>query len=166
MTTRNPRVLESLRKVEIFAGLADEELMMVAELCHAMRAPASKTIFSEGDEGSEIYIILDGCVRVMINTRRPDGEVTLSTINSLYSGQCFGEMTLLSSAPRSATISAAEPTTLLVMNEADFRALSDTHPRIGYCVVRNLAHDLAYKLRASNLLLRGNIRWQRGELGR
>ena len=38
--------------------------------------------------------------------------------------------------------------------------------RDGYRVIRNLAQDLAYKLRSSNLLLRGNIRWQRGELGR
>jgi len=36
----------------------------------------------------------------------------------------------------------------------------------GYVVIRNLAQDLAYKLRSSNLLLRGNIRWQRGELGK
>lgn len=160
------RVIDNLRRVEIFAGLSDEELLHVADLCRAVRAPSGKVIFNEGDEGAEMYIIHEGSVRVMINTRTPDGSVAPSTINMLYSGQCFGEMILLNSASRSATISAAAPTTLIVIREDDFRNLCESNPRIGYQVIRNLAQDLAYKLRSSNLLLRGNIRWQRGELGK
>ena len=158
------RVIENLRRVEIFAGLSDDELLQVAALCTAVRAPAGKTIFKEGDEGDEMYIIHEGSVRVMINTRTPDGHVAPSTINVLYSGQCFGEMVLLNSGSRSATIAAVDPTTLIVIHEPDFRALCEANPRIGYCVIRNLAQDLAYKLRSSNLLLRGNIRWQHREL--
>jgi CRP-like cAMP-binding protein len=94
----------------------------------------------------------------MINTRKPDGTFTPSTINMLYKGQCFGEMILLNSAVRSATVVAAEATTLIVIREPEFRRLCDANPRIGYVVIRNLAQDLAYKLRSSNLLLRGNIR--------
>ena len=160
------RVIDNLRRVEIFAGLSDEELLHVADLCKALRVPAGKAIFNEGDEGAELYVIHSGSVRVMINTRSPDGTVAPSTINMLYSGQCFGEMILLDSASRSATVVAAEPTTLIVIREPDFRNLCEANPRIGYRVIRNLAQDLAYKLRSSNLLLRGNIRWQRGELGR
>jgi CRP-like cAMP-binding protein len=160
------RVIDNLRRVEIFAGLTDEELLRVADLCKAVRVPAGKVIFEEGDEGTELFIIHEGSVRVMINTRTPDGNVAPSTINMLYSGQCFGEMILLNSASRSATISAASPTTLIVIGEPGFRSLCEANPRIGYRVIRNLAQDLAYKLRSSNLLLRGNIRWQRGELGK
>ena len=160
------RVIDNLRRVEIFAGLSDEELLKVADLCKAVRVPAGRTIFNEGDEGGELYIIYEGSVRVMINTRTPDGTVSLSTINMLYSGQCFGEMTLLNNASRSATVVAVDAATLIVICEADFRNLCEANPRIGYYVIRNLAQDLSYKLRSSNLLLRGNIRWQRGELGR
>jgi len=162
----NTRVIDNLRRVEIFAGLSDDELLQVADLCKAVRAPAGAIIFNEGDEGAELFIIHEGSVRVMINTRTPDGTVAPSTINMLYSGQCFGEMILLNSAARSATIAAASPTTLIVIREPDFRNLCESNPRIGYRVIRNLAQDLAYKLRSSNLLLRGNIRWQRGELGK
>ena len=84
----------------------------------------------------------------------------------LYSGQCFGELVLLGGIARSATITTAEPTTFIVIRQSDFHMLCDTSPRIGYIVMRNLAQDLAYKLRSSNLLLRGDIRWQSGELGR
>ena len=159
------QLLDKLRRAELFHGLLDEELTRVAEVCQALRVAAGQTIFNEGDEGSELYIIYEGSVRVMINTRRPDGTAAPSTINMLYTGQCFGEMILLNSALRSATVVAAEPTTLIIMRETDFRALCESSPRIGYLVIRNLAQDLAYKLRSSNLLLRGNIRWQRGELG-
>jgi CRP/FNR family cyclic AMP-dependent transcriptional regulator len=162
----NARVIDNLRRVEIFAGLNDEELLKVAELCKAMRVPASQTIFNEGDGGDELYIIHEGSVRVMINTRTPEGTVAPSTINLLYAGQCFGEMILLNSAVRSATVVAVDQSTLIVIREPEFRALCDANPRIGYVVIRNLAHDLAYKLRSSNLLLRGNIRWQHGELGK
>lgn len=160
------RVIDNLRRVEIFAGLTDEELLLVADLCKALRVPANKTIFNEGDDGDELYVIHEGCVRVMINTRAPDGNVALSTINMLYTGQCFGEMVLLNGALRSATVVSTEPTTLIVIREPEFRSLCEANPRIGYYVIRNLAQDLAYKLRSSNLLLRGNIRWQGGELGR
>ena len=162
----NTRVIDNLRRAEIFAGLIDEELLMVADLCKAVRVPAGKAVFNEGDEGDELFIIHEGSVRVMINTRSPDGTFAPSTINMLYKGQCFGEMILLNSAVRSATVVAADSATLIVIREPDFRQLCDSNPRIGYVVIRNLAQDLAYKLRSSNLLLRGNIRWQHGELGK
>jgi CRP/FNR family transcriptional regulator, cyclic AMP receptor protein len=154
----NTRVIDNLRRAEIFAGLLDEELLKVADLCKALRVVAGKAVFNEGDGGDELFIIHEGSVRVMINTRKPDGSFTPSTINMLYKGQCFGEMILLNSAVRSATVVAAEPATLIVIREPEFRRLCDANPRIGYVVIRNLAQDLAYKLRSSNLLLRGNIR--------
>ena len=162
----NSRVIDNLRRVEIFSGLTDEELLKVAGLCKAVRAPAGKTIFQEGDGGDEMYVIHEGSVRVMINTRTSDGSVAPSTIHMLHAGQCFGEMILLDNATRSATVVSTDLSTLIVIREPDFRALCESNPRIGYVVIRNLAQDLAYKLRSSNLLLRGNIRWQRGELGK
>ena len=159
-------VVEHLRRVEIFGGLSDEELLQVAALCKVRRVGAGQAVFNEGDDGEELYIIHEGCVRVSLNTRAPQGGMAPSTINMLYSGQSFGEMVLLGGATRSATVSAVDPCVLLVLKERDFASLCDRNPRIGYRVMRNMASDLSYKLRSSNLLLRGNIRWQQGELGR
>jgi CRP-like cAMP-binding protein len=161
MTTR---VIENLRKAEVFAGLSDEELVQVAQICKALRVPAGRTLFNEGDDGDEMYVIHDGSVRVMINARAADGGVTPSTINTLHDGQCFGEVGLLSASLRTATVAAVDQTTLIVLREPDFRALCERSPRIGYLVMRNIAQDLVYKLNSSNLLLRGNIRWRGDEL--
>jgi CRP-like cAMP-binding protein len=159
-------VVDHLRRVEVFSGLSDEELLQVATTCKGRRVPAGATVFREGDDGDEMMVLLDGCVRVSINTRLNDGAMSPSTINMLYTGQSFGEMVLLGGATRSATVTCVDPCTILVIKERDFAALCERNPRIGYRVMRNMAGDLAYKLRSSNLLLRGNIRWQQGELGK
>ncbi len=159
-------VIEYLRRVEVFGGLSDEELLQVATVCKPRRVGAGQVVFEEGADGDELMIILDGCVRVSLNTRLPQGTVAASTINMLYSGQSFGEMVLLGGATRSATVTCVDPCKLLVIRERDFAAVCERNPRIGYRVMRNMASDLAYKLRSSNLLLRGNIRWQQGELGK
>lgn len=162
----NKSVVENLRRVELLSGLSDEELLQIATICKVRRLAGGQHVFNEGDEGDELFVIHEGCVRIVINTRGPDGTFTPSTINLLYSGQSFGEMVLLGGATRSATVICVDPCVLLVIPERDFAALCERNPRIGYLVMRNMAADLAYKLRSSNLLLRGNIRWQQGELGK
>lgn len=159
-------VVDHLRRIEIFSGLSDEELLQLAGSCKPRRLAAGAIVFEEGDDGDELMILLNGCVRVSITTRLPDGSFSASTINMLYAGQSFGEMVLLGGATRSATVTTVETSTLLVIRERDFALICERNPRIGYRVMRNMASDLAYKLRSSNLLLRGNIRWQQGELGK
>lgn len=162
----NSKVMSDLRRVDIFNNLSDSELLQIASLCRVWNVPAGQLIFNEGEDGDELFVIQEGCVRVSITTRGPDDTLTTGTINMLYAGQSFGEMVLLDGTTRSATVTSEEPCVLLVIKECDFATLCDSNPRIGYHVARNLACDLAYKLRSSNLLLRGHIRWQHGELAR
>ncbi|MBX0327890.1 cyclic nucleotide-binding domain-containing protein [Oscillochloris sp. ZM17-4] len=159
-------IVEHLRRVEVFGGLTDEETLQIATLCRVQKMGAGQVVFDEGDDGDELIIIMEGCVRVSLITRSSQGAMTPSTINMLYGGQSFGEMVLLGGATRSATVTCVDPCVFLVIKEREFAALCDRNPRIGYKVMRNMASDLSYKLRSSNLLLRGNIRWQAGELGR
>jgi CRP-like cAMP-binding protein len=159
-------IVEHLRRVEIFGSLTDEDMLQLASLCRVQKTGANQAVFNEGDDGDELMIIMEGCVRVSLMTRSSQGAMTPSTINMLYSGQSFGEMVLLGGATRSATVTCVDPCVFLVIQEREFAALCEKNPRIGYKVMRNLASDLSYKLRSSNLLLRGNIRWQAGELGR
>jgi CRP-like cAMP-binding protein len=159
-------VVEHLRRVEIFAGLSDEDTLQLASLCKVRKQGAAQVVFNEGDDGDELLIIMEGCIRISINTRSAQGAMAPSTINMLYAGQSFGEMVLLGGATRSATVTCVDPCVFLVIKEREFAALCEHSPRIGYRVMRNMAADLSYKLRSSNLLLRGNIRWQAGELGR
>ncbi len=159
-------VVDYLRRVEIFSGMTDDDTLQLAGLCRVQKMGANQVVFNEGDDGDELIIIMEGCVRVSLITRSAQGAMIPSTINMLYGGQSFGEMVLLGGATRSATVTCVDACVFLVIRERDFASLCERNPRIGYKVMRNMASDLSYKLRSSNLLLRGNIRWQAGELGR
>lgn len=152
------RIIDAMRKIEILRGLSDQDLLRVADVCRAIRVPAGKTIFKEGDEGSEMYLIHEGRVRVVINSSRSDGSVASSTINILHANQCFGELIILNSGLRAATVVSIEPTILIVLGAAQFRQLCKLHPQIGYCMIYNLAQDLTTNLRMATLLLHGNVR--------
>lgn len=156
--------MDSLRNVHIFRNLDNSDLILLARQCTFWKVAPGHVIFEEGDDGDRLYIIHDGTVQVAIATRRPDGQIAPSTINVLTKGQSFGEMVLLDGVTRSATVTALDPALLLVLRKVDFDRLCTDYPHIGYTIMRQIASDLAYKLRASNLLLRGQIRWQHNEL--
>jgi CRP-like cAMP-binding protein len=160
------QVIENLRRVQIFSRLDDNELLQLAAQCKVWKVAANHVIFREGDDGEQLFIIQEGRVRVSLNTRGHDGTPTQGTINTLNTGQSFGELVLLDGKTRTATVATLEPSVLLVLHEHDFARLCESNPRIGYRVMRDLAGDLAYKLRSSNLLLRGTFRWQHNELAR
>ena len=161
----NARVIEAMRRAEIFNDLDDEQLLRISEVCQAVRVAVGTMIFKEGDYGDELYVIYEGKLRVAINTLAPDGTSTLTTINVLYPGQCFGELVLLNTGQRSASVIALEPSTLIMLRELDFRTLCNAMPHIGYRVIYNLAQDLAIKLRNATMLLRGNIHIETGAAG-
>lgn len=162
---KDNRMLDSLRRVQLFQGLDDQELLQIASVCKVWKVGVERVIFQEGDYGDQMFMIQEGRMRVSLNTKGGDGKLQQATINLLYAGQSFGELVLLDGTTRSATVTSMEPSVLLVLTQDDFVRLCEAHPRIGYRVMRQLAGDLAYKLRSSNLLLRGNIRWQQNELG-
>lgn len=161
----NAKVVNVLRRVEIFQGLGDAELDQIARVCRVGKAKKGQIIFREDSDGDELYIVHDGAVEIQVITRGSDGSSRQATINTLYEGQSFGEMALLSGGSRSATaVASATPTTLLVINGTEFAALCEQNTLIGYRVMRNLINDLTYKLRSASLLLRGHIKWQDGQL--
>lgn len=159
-------ILQVLGRVDLFKGLGPDDLIQVARICSARSFAAGEVIFEEDSEGDELYIIHRGSVQVVVWIRSADGESRQTVINTLWEGRSFGEMVLIGGGTRSATIRCAEECLLLMINRYDFDRLCEGNPQIGYRVMRNIAEDLVYKMRSSNLLLRGHVKWQEGELGR
>ena len=157
-------ILEVLGRVDIFKGLGPPELLEVARICSARSYQSGDVVFEEDSEGDELYIIHKGSVEVLIWTRTAEGKTRQTAINTIWAGRSFGEMVLIGGGTRSATIRCAEDTLLLVINRFEFDRICERNPRIGYRVMRNIAEDLVYKLRSSSLLLRGQVKWQEGEL--
>lgn len=109
--------VDSSDKIRLFReqGLSRKELMTLATFSKEKRFPAGSSIFQEGDEGTEMYIVLEG--RAMISKYIPGaGEEALAILER---GDFFGEMALIDGTPRSADAQAhGAPLTVLALDEA------------------------------------------------
>lgn len=93
---------------------------------HGRHYEKDHVVFNEGDEGNEIFIIVSGSVKVIIHDYVEEGGKRIldgaasQTVAILSEGQVFGELALLDSMPRSATLIAQEGTHVIVMNKDEF----------------------------------------------
>ena len=140
---------EVLQSVDLFEGLAADEIEKVARICSEKRFSKGQFITKEGEQGDELFVIAEGSVEVILG-EKPSSATRV--VVSLGSGQVLGEMALLDQGPRSASLKAAsEPTILQVIQRTDFEILCQENTHIGYIVMRNLAVDLSFKVRHRNL---------------
>lgn len=108
-----------LEEVDLFAGLAADDLDRVAGIVERRSLEEGEVLFREGEPGDAFYIVFRGAVE--ISKARPDGAVDRLAVRR--PGEGFGEMALLDEAPRSATVRATEPTDLIVVRREDFDGL-------------------------------------------
>lgn len=105
-----------LKEIPIFKSLSDRHLSRLSEDFIACRINKADTIFHQSDESTDLYIILDGTVRASLVNQ--EGEELI--IAAFHRGDFFGEMSLFDGKPRSATMIAAEDTTLGVLKRDKF----------------------------------------------
>jgi CRP-like cAMP-binding protein len=108
-------------------------------------AKAGERILAHGDNGTSMYLILDGAVEV-IGERGGQRRV----LGTLGAGQLFGEAGFLMSTPRSADVVAIADSQLVVLDVDSFAHLSEQHPEVALKVMRNLCRTLCLRLYAHN----------------
>ncbi len=148
-------VSKLLQHSELFLGLSPEQVEQIAALGHEATYNAGELIISEGAPSHELYIIGSGMVEVEVvkgTVQDVPGAPQLSSLVRLGQGQVFGEMALIDSGARSATVRCAKDNSVLfVIPHKDFWALCQNDHHIGFIVMRNIAVDLSFKLRHRNL---------------
>jgi CRP-like cAMP-binding protein len=120
------RVTDLLRTMDIFEALSSEELETIAQLLRERRLDEAEVLCRQGDPGDALFIVTGG--RIRLSTTDPSGNEKVLTY--FTDGQFFGEMSLLTGAPRSATASAETDSQLLVLDKAAFDELLAGHPEI------------------------------------
>lgn len=113
------QVVALLERVPLFQGLSRSDLEGIAGLVRGRTARENELLFREGDPGDKFYIVFEGAVEVL--KERPRGEHDRLAIKR--KGDAFGEMSLLTDSPRSASVRALQETHLLVVSKADFDKL-------------------------------------------
>jgi NADH dehydrogenase len=101
-------------------------------------------VFSEGELGDRVYILLSG--RAEVVRKRPNGTGGEQIVAILGPGECFGEMALLESAPRNATIRCIEPMTVLSIPKREFGLLAANVPGLRASFEQVTARRLAQSL--------------------
>jgi CRP/FNR family transcriptional regulator, cyclic AMP receptor protein len=131
---RKDAKLELLAGVPLFAGCSKKELGEISTLADELSFPAGTTLIEEGRQGHEFFVLIEGDVVVRAKGRK---------IASLGDGSFFGEMSLVSSRPRNATVTASSPVRVLVIHEQAFRRLLRDSPPIQLKVLQTLADRAA-----------------------
>lgn len=137
-----------LKDVMLFAGLADDELDLIVALCNQREFGRGDVLAQEGQPDNEFYIVTEGFVEVSISGGAEDSRVVVN----LGKGQIIGEMSLVDSGPRSATVRAiSDPTVVQVIGQGEFQVLCETNTGLGYRVMKDIAANLSFKLRHRNM---------------
>lgn len=155
-------VASILNQADIFDELTSTQLELIGSITDERHYQAGDVIFEENTPGSEMYVIASGEVQIqvdpaMIGTESDKGAFTIAIFRR---GQSFGEVSLVDEGLRSASARCSQQDTHLVVIPRDkLMLLCDTYPMLGYKLMRNLAADLAMKIRHTDLQVREQLTW-------
>ncbi len=130
---------DTLATVDLFSSLDKKELQTLAKSSQERTYSAGTKLFAQGDSGSGLYILKSG--KVSISQQNGENEVD-KEINTVGAGEAFGEMALLDDQPRSATVTAVEDVTALLLPVWEFRGILKAHPDIALKLLASLSRRL------------------------
>ena len=135
-------VLRHLRSSSVFRQLDDVALTAVADCASIVLVPAGDVVMEEGTPGDEAFIVIAG--RLDVLARSADGS--MRSVNNLGPGDVVGEMALITSDPRSATVRARRDSALMRIGADDFRSIVLEHPEALLDVTRTVMQRLNHSI--------------------
>jgi len=123
-----------LRRVPLFAQMTLEQLEAINQLLQEEQYLQDEQVFREGDVGDELYILVDGEVRIMKGQGTPQ-ELELKRMTSV---DYFGEMAILDDEPRSAGVQVTKDARLLVLKGEQLKDLVLQMPEIAFEIFKVL----------------------------
>ena len=128
-----------LQKIDLFSAVSYEECEAIERKLKQREYPPNQVIVKEGGPGDSMFFISAGVVEV----RKKDLNTGIEfLLTELKAGACFGEMSLLTGKPRSATVRTMEPTMCNVLESKDFEELILQTPKVAVALSRVLADRL------------------------
>ncbi len=143
-------IITRLKDFSLFEKIADDrdKMKKIAEILEPKHVKSGEYIFKQGDHGEELFILTSGVVRVCKNTKNSE-EYTIVDLQSEWN-VFFGEVALMDSAERSASILVLEDCDLLVMGKEKFDTLGDKHPEICLPITKVIIKRICKNLRNVN----------------
>ena len=126
--------LDLIGGVPLFSRCSKNELKTIAALADEIDLGEGKVLIREGERGREFFVLVEG---------RVDVSAKGVSVNTLESGQFFGEMALVSDVPRNATVTALTPLRVLVITDRDFKHMLQDSPEIQQKILAALGDRLS-----------------------
>jgi hypothetical protein len=136
---------EVLARMPLFGRLTERELLRLMQAVEVRSYEEGQAVIVEGDRGDELFIVLDGTVTVSRGG---------ATLTQLGVGEHFGEMALIRSVPRSATVTAGPQAELIIIRRADFFEILRTEHEAAVKMLWQFLGVLADRLDATSSELR------------
>jgi HEAT repeat protein/ATP/ADP translocase len=139
-TLKTVSVLERillLREIPIFAELSAEDLELVANIAREEWHPANTAIFHQGEEGNVMFVIVEGRLQVVRTVHNVD-----QTLAERGPGDFVGEMAVIESAPRVATLRTQSDVRVLAIDGETFKGILRERPDVSFAVLRNISRRL------------------------
>ena len=146
----------TLRRIKVFAGLADEQLTRLVKSMEVREVKPFEEVVRMGTPGDAMYLILQGEVRVRMVIEGKE-----SILATLGSGDFFGEISLFDHGPRSADVIANSQSTLLCFTAAAFEKMIRNAPEIAAPFLLAMGKTLTSRIRADNKRYRETIAFAR-----
>ena len=125
--------LQLLKQVDLFSACNKRELRRIATLTTPVEAKEGQVLIREGRPGSELFCVRSGSALVTLSGKK---------LRTVYPGDSFGEMSLISEGPRTATVTAQTPMELFVIGAPEFATLIEDVPQIGRRILQVLSQRL------------------------
>ncbi len=129
-----------LRRVAIFSGMSEPELVKIAAIASERTVPKGRAIFFEGDIGEVLYLIKSG--RVKVFRMAQDGREKIYAV--LGAGETLGEMALLDGGRRSASAEAIEDCRMIQIHRDRFLETLEQSPGIAIKIIESLCGRLRH----------------------
>jgi CRP-like cAMP-binding protein len=126
--------LLALKEIPLFHDLSLDQLEAVHQITSEVEYLPSEVIVQQGDRGDQLYLLLEGRVRVFKNHGAPNEEA----LRDLTAGSYFGEMAILGGGERLATIVTLEHSHLVSLDGNSLRELLIQMPEISFEIFRVL----------------------------
>ncbi|HUO57341.1 MAG TPA: cyclic nucleotide-binding domain-containing protein [bacterium] len=137
-----------LKEVSLFDGMQDKTLSQVFKLGKVQEFKAGQMIIEEGQEGGNLYIMINGRAEVTKSGKEPGNQKYLADLDR---GSIFGEMSVFDNAPYSANVKAKQDCSVHVIKGDDFKKFLKKNPDVAYEVFCTLISLISNRLRRTNL---------------
>ncbi|MEK6529237.1 MAG: cyclic nucleotide-binding domain-containing protein [Nitrospirota bacterium] len=130
--------------LKIFNLLDNNEMEQIIPYFEIINCQACTALFNEGEPGDFVGFIASGRLEIKKQTEFKGRQIILAVLSK---GSLVGELSMIDYQPRSATASAVEDSTLIILRREAFNSLTQKHPYIGIKILKGLNQILATRLR-------------------